>query len=329
MASDRDRKQQLDLFGGPPSGRDRVVGPAAVPDDLAEVAAALPKEIHLGTSSWSFPGWDGLVYDRTASKTQLARHGLAAYARHPLLKTVGIDRTYYGPIPASAFAAYAAAVPEHFRFLVKASSESTSPYLREGGGRNELFLDPVYAAEEVVGPFVEGLGTKAGPLVFQFPPVGKKHTGDPEGFAERLGEFLSALPRGPWYGVEIRDRELLVPQYVSALESADAGHVLNVHPRMPPVAEQWKAAGSNPDRPLVVRWMLHSGLGYEEAQRRYEPFSRLVDEDEGARESIADLALTHAARRRVVIIIANNKAEGSAPLTLFALANSIVHGVRP
>ncbi len=321
MAPERDGKRQLDLFGGPPSGRDRVVGPAPVPDDLARVAADLPGGIHLGTSSWSFPGWDGLVYDRTANKTQLARHGLAAYARHPLLKTVGIDRTYYGPIPASAFAAYAEAVPDDFRFLVKASSESTSPYLREGGGRNELFLDPVYAAGEVIGPFIEGLGAKAGPLVFQFPPVGKRHTSEPERFAERLGEFLSALPSGPWYAVELRDRELLVPEYVTALGTAT--HCLNVHPRMPSVTEQWEITGANPDSPLVVRWMLHSGLGYEEAQRRYQPFSRLVDEDEDARESLADLALRHAARQRIVIIIANNKAEGSAPLTIFKLAKTI------
>ena len=165
MAPDSDEKGQLDLFGGSPPRRDKVVGPAQVPDDLAGVAAELPDSIHLGTSSWSFPGWEGLIYDRAANKTQLARRGLAAYSRHPLLRTVGIDRTYYGPISASAFADYAAAVPEDFRFLVKASSESTAPYQRDGGGRNKLFLDPVYAAEEVVGPLVEGLGAKAGPAV--------------------------------------------------------------------------------------------------------------------------------------------------------------------
>lgn len=70
--------------------------------------------MRLGTSSWSFPGWAGIVYDHSVSTATLARRGLAAYARHPLLRTVGVDRTYYGPITAEDFAAYAAAVPDEF-----------------------------------------------------------------------------------------------------------------------------------------------------------------------------------------------------------------------
>jgi uncharacterized protein YecE (DUF72 family) len=328
MAREPAGKGQLDLFGGPPAGRERGVGPAAVPDDLYRIAGELPGNVHLGTSSWSFPGWEGLVYDRAASKTVLARKGLGAYARHPLLRAVGIDRTYYAPIPASAFAAYAVEVPEDFRFLVKASSGTTSPHRRDAAGRragrNELFLDPGYATEEVVGPFVEGLGDRAGPLVFQFPPVGADHTREPSRFAERLGEFLSALPRGPLYAVELRDRELLCADYVAALESAGATHCYNVHPRMPSVAAQRELAATLADGPLIVRWMLHSGLEYEQARQRYEPFSRLVDEDPDARTVLVELALEHSIRRKTVIIVANNKAEGSAPLTVFKLAGSIV-----
>jgi uncharacterized protein YecE (DUF72 family) len=332
MARDPAGKGQLDLFGGPPAGRDRGVGPAAVPDDLHRTAGELPVDVHLGTSSWSFPGWEGLVYDRVASKTVLARTGLGTYARHPLLRTVGIDRTYYGAIPASAFAAYASDVPEDFRFLVKASSESTSPYRRDSAGRrsgrNELFLDPAYATEEVIGPFVEGLGDKAGPLVFQFPPLGADHTKEPSRFAERLMGFLSALPRGPVYAAELRDRELFCADYVAALESGGATHCYNVHPRMPSVNAQRELAAPLTDGPLIARWMLHSGFAYEEARQRYEPFSRLVDEDPDARTALAELAHDHSIRRKIVIIVANNKAEGSAPLTVFKLAETIASLIR-
>jgi len=328
MARDPAGKGQLDLFGGPPTGRGRGVGPAAVPGALDRIAGELPVGVHLGTSSWSFPGWEGLVYDRAATKNVLARTGLGAYARHPLLRTVGIDRTYYAPIPASAFADYAADVPEDFRFLVKGSSETTSPYRRDAAGRragrNELFLDPGYATDEVVRPFVEGLGDKAGPLVFQFPPVGADHTKDPPRFAERLASFLASLPRGPVYAVELRDRELFCSDYVAALDSGGATHCFNVHPRMPSVGVQRELAAPLADGPLIARWMLHSGLVYEEARQRYEPFSRLVDEDPDARDALAELAIDHSIRRKMVIIVANNKAEGSAPLTVFKLAESIV-----
>ena len=87
----------------------RRVGPAPVSGEWAAVADALPGTVRLGTSSWSFPGWTGSVYDREATATHLARNGLAAYAVNPLLRAVGIDRTYYAPITAEAFAEYRAA----------------------------------------------------------------------------------------------------------------------------------------------------------------------------------------------------------------------------
>ena len=39
----------------------------------------LPTSVHLGTSSWSFPGWQGIVYGDAYSESALARVGLAAY----------------------------------------------------------------------------------------------------------------------------------------------------------------------------------------------------------------------------------------------------------
>lgn len=303
------------------------MGAAAVEDEIVALGGALPASVRLGTSSWSFPGWAGIVYDRSTTPAILARHGLAAYARHPVLRTVGVDRTFYAPLSASALGEYAAAVPESFRFVVKAPGGCTSPWIEDAAGRrqpNPSFLDPVWAAAEAVGPYVEGLGPRAGALVFQFVPLGEPHTREPSRFAERLGAFLAALPRGPVYAVELRDRDLLCPEYEQALSGAPAVHCVNVHPRMPPVCDQRRlVAGAEPGRPLVVRWMLHAGLRYEQARARYEPFSRLVDEDPESRAALAELCVEQALRGREVLVIANNKAEGSAPLTLCKLAGAI------
>jgi hypothetical protein len=100
------------------------VDPAACEDAIRAIGRVLPAGIHLGTSSWSFPGWTGLVYaprgKKPASEQVLARHGLAAYAQHPLFRTVSLDRTFYAPLTAEEFARYAAQVPDTFRFVVKA-----------------------------------------------------------------------------------------------------------------------------------------------------------------------------------------------------------------
>ena len=110
---------QLSLF----SGRDDpdLVQCVTPPKPHIVAANRLPKHLYMGTSSWSFPGWEGIVYDRKATQRALARQGLQAYAHHPLLRCVGIDRTYYAPITAEDFAAYADVVPESFRFIVKAN----------------------------------------------------------------------------------------------------------------------------------------------------------------------------------------------------------------
>jgi uncharacterized protein YecE (DUF72 family) len=332
MVRKRAKSRQLSLFGESPDETphpergSRRVAPAPVSKRLRRLAELLPPPIRLGTSSWSFPGWAGLVYDREATPSHLARHGLAAYAGHPLLRAAGIDRTYYAAIAARDFARYAEVVPDDFRFLVKAASECTDPHVRgkvgRSTGRNERFLDAAFAGEEIVGPYVEGLGKKAGALLFQLPPLGPSLTSDPPRFADRLARFLTELPSGPLYAVELRDRELLGEPYVAALGEARAVHCLTAHPRMPPVSEQRRVVGAQ--RALIGRWMLHATLGYAAAKDRYAPFSQIVDEDPETRSAFAELCLEQIAGGGTVIVTANNKAEGSAPETLFRLAGLIV-----
>ncbi len=322
--------QQLGLFpdsepaAGTPAGS---VGPAAITDAVRTTAADLPTGVRLGTSSWSFPGWAGIVYDRDASAAVLARTGLAAYAQHPLFRTVGVDRTYYRPVPADTFRAYAEAVPDGFRFLVKAGRRVTSPGDPDAPGRsttNPDFLDPVYAAREVVEPAVEGLGDKLGPLLFQFSPGRAQQFGGVQAFTERLGRFLRALPQGPLYAVELRTPELLTEAYRDILEDVGAAHGYVVHPSMTPLERQTAVLAPHYQPALVLRWMLGGDRGYQAARDRYDPFDRIVDEDGATRHAVAVAVLDTLIAEREAFVVANNKAEGSAPRTLERLADHIV-----
>jgi uncharacterized protein YecE (DUF72 family) len=320
---------QLGLFSDEPTPEPTApVGPAVVPAELNTIAARMPRTVRLGTSSWSFPGWEGLVFDRAASQSTLARHGLEAYARHPLLRTVGVDRTYYRPISVDDFRRYADAVPADFRFLVKADRLLTSPTSPEGYGvreRNPQFLDPLYAVQEVVGPMWEGLRQKAGPLLFQFPPIPPNLVGGRGSFLERLHRFLEALPDGPLYAVELRTPAFLSAEYADVLEATGVAHCYNVHPAMAPLERQLDVLSPFYQPALVVRWMLHAGLKYEVARDRYEPFDRIVDEDAPSRERIARTVLDATIAERESYVIVNNKAEGSSPLSVFRLAERIAH----
>ncbi|MCG8435275.1 MAG: DUF72 domain-containing protein [Gammaproteobacteria bacterium] len=300
---------QLDIFGG---AAPAPVDAAPVDAEIARVAAALSRKIYLGTSSWYFPGWAGIVWDRKASKQTVTRFGLSPYSAHPLLRTVSVDRNFYKPMTSRQFEKYAEQVGDDFRFLVKAPRECLTP-----------LLSAKAASEKFIEPCLEGLGDKAGPLLFQFSPPGRKITQAPKNFIARLHKFLSELPKGPLYAVELRDKELLTPEYFDVLQATNARHCLSIHPRMPDAATQAGLMAQTSEGPLVVRWNLQAGFNYEQARARYEPFDKLVDEDVVTRRALAELCKEYSDSGRPVFLIANNKAEGSAPLSLIELAKLI------
>jgi len=312
------------------------VDPAPADPRAGRLAEALPPRIRLGTSSWSFPGWTGLIYaprnGRQPTEKDLARAGLPAYAAHPLLRTVSLDRTFYAPLSREAFAAYAAQVPAGFRFVVKAPAAVTDPVIRRSGSGepardNPSFLDAAAADVAFVRPAQEGLGAAAGPLVFQFPPLGRRLLADVPRLAARIAGFLAALPRGPVYAVEVRDPELVGAAFAAAVRGAGGVPCLAVHARMPPVDEQADAFGlatASGGLPMVARWNLHAGKIYEQAKADYFPFDRLVDEDPASRLALARLVRLAAAADRDAYVTINNKAEGSGPLSVRRLAEAIV-----
>jgi uncharacterized protein YecE (DUF72 family) len=337
---------QIGLFGlddalpeEPSAPAARGPGPAKVDDAVRALGAALPGTIHLGTSSWAFPGWAGIVYDKPAAEASLSKHGLAAYAHHPLLRGACIDRGFYQPLSLAQYSAYARQVPEGFRFMVKAPSFITDELRRDGQGAgmelNPRFLDAQAAFDEFVKPAIAGLADKAGPLIFQFSPLPRRTLADVPGFCTRLHGFLWALNQmcagfsiPPLPAVEVRNAELLTREFAAALKDAGARYCLGVHPRMPAAAEQLPVLRALWPGPLVVRWNLHAGFRYEQAKAQYAPFNKLVDEDPQTRTTLARVIAATAGAGQKVYLSANNKAEGSAPLTLIKLAQAVVAELR-
>ncbi len=339
---------QFDLFGEPvndlkdisETGNSRKNGPGnssrksavlAAPATAAsiDIAQKLPQRIYLGTSSWAFSGWDGLIYAGTFSEQKLAQDGLSAYAQHPLCRMVGIDRTFYAPISERDYARYASQVDDGFRFLVKAPMAITSSYVRSDEGifnHSPYFLDVDYAINEFIAPATAGLGIKTGPLVFQFPPQGRQHTGNPDAWINRLYRFLKALPPGFLYAAEIRDPELLTDRFLMCLKATGVRLCVASHANMP-VPEQQIEMMNRILEPgaLIARWSLHSGFKYADAKKRYFPFNRIVDEDLESRSSLAAACLRAVEANHPAFVVINNKAEGSAPLSIEKLAAYLVN----
>lgn len=344
------RRDEPSLFGHSPIDRAmEIVPPAPVAPAAMALAGALGPRVRLGTSSWSFPGWRGFVYASGAPAAELAAHGLAAYAHQPLHATVALDRTFYGTPDVATLRALAEQVPAHFRFVVKAHQACTRPHAnadghtlgsvtaaRLHGASNTQFLDAAWARDAVIAPIVQGLGGACGPIVFQFPPLTfgpREALRDELHLADRLEAFLAGLPRGPQYAVETRNDTVLAGEsgrrFVSALAAHGAVPSMGLIPSMPGAARAAERVGragldlANRS-PLVIRWLLGHGLGYEQAKNLYEPFDRLAAPDLTARSEIAALVAACTAAGGEAFVIINNKAEGSAPRSIPLLAESIV-----
>lgn len=344
---------QDDLFGSPPdpippsppiSGahppgtrapRPRV-RPAEVDASIHSLAASLPPTLHLGTSSWSYPGWAGLVWDGEVAEATLSRHGLSAYAAHPLLRTVSIDRSFYRALDAGQYAHYASQVPSAFRFIVKAPGSVADAMVRSETGKglqpNPLFLDSQWAIDEFIRPAMTGLGPKIGALVFQLSPLPADMLRHVPQVLARLDAMLGALPRvqevapDGVVALEVRDPALLGPALVEVLKRRGVAYCLGLHAKMPPVEAQLPMLRAMWPGPLVCRWNLHrrhGPFGYEDAQKQYAPYDRLHDPDHETRAVLAKVIAGTVGHGQRAYISVSNKAEGCSPLTVQALAEAV------
>jgi uncharacterized protein YecE (DUF72 family) len=183
-------------------------------EDAGEISP--PEErLYLGTSGWSYADWEGMVYP---SGTPPAGR-LAEYVKH--FATVEIDSTFYGTPRRSTVEQWRRIAPEGFLFAAKFPQEIT----------HERSL---IGCEEAVESFVrtmQGLDDRLGPLLLQFPP----------GFTveemDALDVFLSELPEGPLYAVEVRHRSWLGSDLPDLLREHRTALTLVDYPGMPRLEE--------------------------------------------------------------------------------------------
>jgi uncharacterized protein YecE (DUF72 family) len=305
--------------------------PAPRAEDIA-LAARVPPHVHMGTSSWTFAGWADFVYRRHyPSQKEFVRSSLEEYVAHPLLRTVGIDRSYYGPLPREELASYAALLPEGYRVVMKVWDEiaalSYPDHARFGaraGQPNPRFLDVGAFAEHVALPVEETFRSHLAAYVIEIPPT--PHAPDVARFEAQLDRFLvEAAPFGP-FSVEVRDSRLMTDRYLEILSARGASHCFSFWTRMPSIAKQRERVartlgGQGVLGPVVVaRLMLPHGKSYEKQKAAFEPFDRVVVPQPAMRADVVALADACAEAGLPLYAVVNNKAEGSAPRTIEALA---------
>lgn len=139
-------------------------------------------QLHVGTSGFAYKEWIGSFYPPGTRE----KHMLARYAGQ--LDAVEINSTFYRFPTAAGLAAWAAQVPVHFRFAIKAPRQVTHiKRLRNVHDDVARLLDAVLT-----------LGPRLGPLLFLLPPRTPLNL-------ETLHDLVARFPPGMQIAFEFRD----------------------------------------------------------------------------------------------------------------------------
>lgn len=297
---------------------------------VAALADALPPTIRFGTSSWTYPGWTGLVYADHYPATGASARMLGEYAQWPLFRTVGIDSFFYRPPSAATLESYRKQLPPGFPCLSKVWERITARTLggpRGTPGRGETnpdWLNTELFTTEVLEPMRQHFADHIGPMIFEFGAIPAREKLGPAEFAAALDRFFSALPRDVPFAVEIRNPEFLASEYFAVLRQHGVAHLFNAWTRMPPIGEQLLLHDAVTAPFIVSRALLRPGRTYAKAVEAFAPYDHVQDKNPALRDDLAALAKTALELRIPAYLIVNNRAEGSAPLTIVGVAERLV-----
>jgi len=323
---------QLDLFRSGPTACSPADTDSPTRCRLRDGVTTLAKHgVYLGTSSWKYPGWCGLVYDESRymwrgkfSETKFNRECLAEYAE--TFKTVCVDGAYYQFPTENYLTGLAEQVPGDFKFSFKVTDEITLkqfpniPRMGERAGKaNPNFLNAGLFERRFLEP-CDSVRPNIGLLMFEFSRFHPNDFRHPNEFLDSLDDFLGRLPKGWDYGTEIRNEDYLNADYLAVLAKHNVTHVFNSWDAMPAVDEQMNTVGEALNAiHLGARFLLKPGRNYQHAVEKFSPYKKVQEVYEVARKAGA-LLIQHALKnKRRLYLYGNNRLEGCSPLTLMAI----------
>ena len=298
-------------------------------DGLRDRLNALAAQgIFLGGSSWKYQGWLDQIYSRSRyltrgrfSKKLFEETCLSEYAT--VFPAVCGDFAFY-QFPSEAFwAKLFQQVPASFRFGFKVPEQITAPiwpvhprYGAVAGLENHTFLDSALLEQGLLRP-LQPWRDQTGVLIFEFGTMRKQAAE----FLKLLDPFLSRLPAGFRYAVEVRNAEFLTPFYFDCLRAHRVSHVFNAWARMPEIADQMAMPGSVTSDLIVSRALLRKGRPYEEAVQKFAPYDRVQEVNEPVRGALRELLRMARVEGRQAFIFVNNRLEGNSPGTVVSITD--------
>jgi uncharacterized protein YecE (DUF72 family) len=223
---------------------------------------------------------------------------LTFYAQH--FQTVEVDSTFYACPSVQTVSNWAARTPEGFSFAVKVPQSVTHGKVLAGCD------DELTEFLKTMGV----LGTKLGPIVFQFPFFNRSLFQDRHEFLDRLIPFLTKLPVGYKLAIEIRNRDWLDAEFAGLLRDRGIALVLQDRSWMP-----------NPNElkfdPITADWSYIRWLGDRKAiEQQTMTWDKTIVDRSAELNSWVDFCYQVRKRGVLIYAFANNHFSGHAPATI-------------
>jgi uncharacterized protein YecE (DUF72 family) len=176
--------------------------------------------IFVGIGGWTFAPWRGVFYPKGLVQSKELQYA----SSH--LTSIEVNGTFYGTQKPTTFRKWASETPEGFLFSLKGSRFATNRrVLAEAGNSVKIFLDSG----------VTELGSRLGPLLWQFAPTKKFDEKD-------FGKFLELLPKTfdgkrLRHVVEVRHESFCTPIFIKLLRQFEIPVVFAEHAKYPAIAD--------------------------------------------------------------------------------------------
>ena len=176
--------------------------------------------VYVGIGGWNFEPWRGVFYPDKLPQAKELNYAASK------LTAIEINSTYYGSQKPETFRKWARETPDGFLFSVKASRFSTNRrVLAEGADSIKRFLTSG----------VTELGSRLGPLLWQFAPTKKFDEADFRSFLELLPEKQDGLRLR--HVVEVRHDSFRSPAFIALIREFNVAVVCAEHETYPGIAD--------------------------------------------------------------------------------------------
>lgn len=276
-------------------------------------------KLRIGTCSWKYSSWKGIVYSDSENINFLEE-----YSRQ--FDTVEIDQWFWSlfsptkvVLPQKKVAAeYKKSVPKEFKFTIKVPNSITLTHFYNKDKTGDLKKNPHFLSNELFEKFlesIESIQSQVGCLMFQFEYLNKQKMASLNHFITAYNNFHSKLKKKtPPIGIEIRNPNFLNKNYFEFLNSLNVYHVFFQGYYMPSIIEIYEKFRIYFRELTVVRLHGEDRQGIEKISGGN--WDKIYFDRKSELLKIAELIKDLLAREVDVYLNINNHYEGSAPLTI-------------